>query len=291
MSTKARNWVFVENSQPGALVMALQMEGLPKGVRYICGQLEKGEHEHFQGYMQLEGQQRLSWLKKNVSSTAHFEAARGTPEENHAYCTKEETRVDGPWEWGTIKSQGQRTDLNEVKAALDSGMLEKDIADTYFNTWVHNYRALREYRTITQPPRKGTVETHVLYGGTGTGKSTYAKDNWPGAYYKDPQTEWWDGYAGEKVVILDEHNSAWFKWDTFLTYLNPLGTPVRVPYKGGFHQLLATVFIITSNVIPEEWYKKKDQSHMPALYRRISYFYTFFKNGEEYEHNKQVGYP
>lgn len=286
-----RNWVFVENEGGEGLVQALLSEGLPPGVKYWVGQLEKAPDTgklHFQSYVQLTRQQRMSWLKKNLSATAHLERARGTPQQNKDYCTKEDTRVDGPWEFGTMTTQGQRSDLWEVKEAIDAGATEKSLADDYFTTWCHNYKALREYKSLSVTPRNAPVETHVLYGGSGTGKSTYAKTNWPDAYYKSPQSEWWDGYAGQKVVIFDEHNSAWFKWDSFMTYLNPLGTPVKVEYKGGHHELQATVFVITTNKIPEEWYKTKDQACMSALYRRITYFYTF---QQDHSFNKQIGYP
>ena len=36
------------------------------------------------------------------------------------YCSKEETRVDGPWEFGVDKQPGQRTDLEEIGQLIKS---------------------------------------------------------------------------------------------------------------------------------------------------------------------------
>jgi len=118
---KGRNWCFTEHDLPMLLLYGLQVDGLPAGVRYLCCQLERAPDtgkDHLQGYVQLGTQQRLSWLKVNLSQTAHWEVARGTPDENRAYCSKDQTRQDGPWEFGVLKAQGTRSDLLEVKAAL-----------------------------------------------------------------------------------------------------------------------------------------------------------------------------
>lgn len=90
MGHRSRYWCFTENVYPELIPFALEVEGFPNGIGYLCGQLEKGEHEHFQGYVELEAHQKVSWLKKNLSPTAHFEIRRGTQEEAIAYCCKQD---------------------------------------------------------------------------------------------------------------------------------------------------------------------------------------------------------
>lgn len=45
------------------------------------------------------------------------------------------------------------------------------------------------------------------YGPTGSGKSYEAYYSYPHAYHKSPHSEYWDGYQGEDVVIVDNMDS------------------------------------------------------------------------------------
>jgi len=270
MSTRNRNWCFTENSEPRLLVTALEQEGLPAGIRYVVGQLEQGEHEHFQGYLYLDNACGLRWLQKNLSPTAHFEAARGSYEQNKAYCTKAETRVEGPFEWGEPPSQGKRTDLEEIKAKLDSGTPMKQIAQEHFASYLRYNRGFDRYKILTQAPRQGPVETWLFYGPTGCGKTRKAKEMFPDAYDK-AVGPWWDGYDGQTEVLLDEHNTPWMRWDMLLRMLDPLGLPLMVETKGSTVQLRANKFIFTCNVPPEDWYKdERIRANQAALDRRIT---------------------
>ena len=43
------------------------------------------------------------------------------------------------------------------------------------------------------------------WGETGVGKSKWAFDKFGGeAYWKPPNSKWWDGYEGQSVAIIDE---------------------------------------------------------------------------------------
>lgn len=79
-------------------------EKLQSIAKYYVFQLECGDSEttdHFQGYVYLKGRHRLSWMQSHLNSRAHFEAANGTPEQNTMYCSKSQTKKEGPWIWGT----------------------------------------------------------------------------------------------------------------------------------------------------------------------------------------------
>ena len=71
------------------------------GAVFATGQLEKGESEtvHIQFFIQFtKPGKRMTALKKHCKH-AHFEIVKfnnGADE----YCNKEDTRVDGPWEYG-----------------------------------------------------------------------------------------------------------------------------------------------------------------------------------------------
>ena len=99
-------------------------------------------------------------------------------------------------------------------------------------------------------------ELWVLWGPSGSGKSRYAKEHWPGAFWKTPYTQWWDGYGTHDTVILDD-----FRGDCMrLTDLQRLldWYPLWVEIKGGSLPMLATRYVITSNQHPADWYTRGD---------------------------------
>lgn len=165
---KVRAWCFTENHEPEALVHALQEEGLPTGIRYLVCQLERAPNTrrlHLQGYVQLLAPQRLSWLKKNLSGTAHWARAYGSYDQNEAYCSKAETRVDGPWRFGEATTQGKRKELEEVKDLLDNGVKVADLpAQGYFGSWLRYKKGFDDYVSMNSKrhaPQGVKVEVRV----------------------------------------------------------------------------------------------------------------------------------
>ncbi len=119
-------WLGTENNpKEDSLLSRLEKEPLlPVGVTYLAFQLEEGENgtPHYQVYIELERGQHISWLKGNISETAHWEARRGTGAEASLYCTKDDTRVRGPWVIGEMSmGAGARTDLIHFRDAIQSG--------------------------------------------------------------------------------------------------------------------------------------------------------------------------
>ena len=106
-----RNWLFTINNPTE--------EDDPKEwpTQYVTYQLEKGDEgtPHYQGYVEMSSVCRLAAMKK-LNPRAHWEPRFGTQDEAIAYCTKEDTRVDGPWEQGEKKQQGKRSDLEAACA-------------------------------------------------------------------------------------------------------------------------------------------------------------------------------
>jgi Putative viral replication protein. len=66
---------------------------------------------HIQFFIIFKGQQRISALKKHCPK-AHFTAVK---RDNGAsdYCLKEDTRVEGPWEFGV--KPARRNVVGDVK--------------------------------------------------------------------------------------------------------------------------------------------------------------------------------
>ena len=83
-----------------------------------------------------------------------------------------------------------------------------------------------------------------IYGLPGTGKSYYARQQYPGCYVK-AQNKWWDGYKGEPYVLLDDLDT------DALGHLLKIWMdeyPVENSEAKGSHvPLMHTKFIVTSN--------------------------------------------
>lgn len=83
-----------------------------------------------------------------------------------------------------------------------------------------------------------------MWGEPGTGKTTFARTEYPGSLYIKPQSKWWDGYSGQKTVVLDDLDS-----DCLGHYLKIWGDKWAATgeVKGGTVPLKYDRFIVTSN--------------------------------------------
>jgi len=114
---------------------------------------------------------------------------------------------------------------------------------------------------------------HVYWGRTGTGKSRRAwEDGGMESYPKDPRTKFWDGYSGQKHVIVDEFRGG-IDIAHVLRWLDRY--PVRVEIKGSSVPLCAERFWFTSNTHPSEWWPDLDRATLDAFFRRVEV--TFFE--------------
>jgi len=268
-----RNWCFTINNPE---TCPLNIPDLAEQhISVLLYQLESGlQHtDHIQGYVEFTQPVRMSHLKK-LFPTGHFEKRRGTRLQAVEYVTKEDTRKEGPFiqhhaglsvegYLETVKTGGGGKPLDVIKGLLDDGCGEEQIADEQFATWVRHYKAFREYKLLKTKPRSNFLKLVVVVGPTGTGKSKFAMDQYPGAYWKQ-RSNWWDGYAGQQVVVLDEYYG-WLPFDLLLRLCDRY--PLLLELKGGQVQCVATTVVITSNLSPADWYQK---GYKPALYRRIS---------------------
>lgn len=270
----SRNWCFTLNN-PDSM---LDPEDIPC-LRYLVYQHELGASgtPHFQGYIELSKPQRMAALQAAIPG-AHFETRRGTRAEARAYCMKEDSRIEGPWEEGEWKEggQGARNDLLTVKKALDEGKTNKDIADLYFPQWVRYHRSFEEYRRLKQPQRDWPMIVEVMIGPPGVGKSRTALEENPGAFWKQ-RSKWWCDYAGETCIVLDEY-AGWLPYDLLLRLADRY--PLLLETKGGQTQCLAKKLVITSNRNPLAWYAYFHLNlNYGALKRRITHWRLWSADG------------
>lgn len=120
-----------------------------------------------------------------------------------------------------------------------------------------------------------TIE--VYWGASGTGKTRKAIDENPGAYIltkpNGNSCVWFDGYEGQSCLILDEFYG-WVQYDLLLRLLDRY--PLKVQTKGGFVEMSATKFIITSNKPWKEWYPNiQEQSALERRFREYGHITHF----------------
>lgn len=227
--------------------------------------------EHFQGYLELTVRQRLAAVKTALGDpSVHLEPRKGTALEAKAYCQKDESRKEGtsPVELGEMSSvtPGARQDLLAVKALLDKGSSELEIADAEFPTWARNFRAIERYKRLQLEVRSWKTDLFIICGATGTGKSRVCQETYADAYWK-PRGNWWDGYDAHQTVIIDDFYG-WLPWDLLLRLTDRY--PLTVETKGGSVQFVAKRIVITSNKSPGQWYK--DEIDKSPLQRRTTRF-------------------
>lgn len=96
------NWLCTLNNPEEATATFLEDLFTKSKAVYVCGQLEKGEEgtAHIQYFINFKKPgQRISFLKK-LCPRSHFEPVK-INNGAHTYCMKEDTRVEGPYEFGT----------------------------------------------------------------------------------------------------------------------------------------------------------------------------------------------
>lgn len=235
---------------------------------YLIYQREKcpkTEKLHWQGFVILKKPARLAGAKKIIDDQkAHLEKAIANDEKNIKYCSKEESRVEGPYEFGEKPHQGERTDLKEsAKLAIEGKF--KEIEPVHYMRY---HKGIEKLHELHSKPKVRTIEVTVIHGPTGTGKSHMANELAPNAYWKPPG-QWWDGYNGDTEVVIDEFDPKEHNINDVLRWMDKW--PLKVPIKGGFKNYCCEKLIITSHFNPEEWYPlRKDEimrrvKHNPHL--------------------------
>lgn len=158
-------------------------EGNGTFVKFAIWQKEKGEEtgaEHLQGYLELTKPMRLKQVKAEVfgdeDSAVHLESRKGTRDQAISYCEKNETKLDGPWEYGKRgKTQGYRSDLAEVEEKMKKGISMPQLVNENFCTFVKYSRGLEKAALWLKKTREDRdVKVYVIWGESGTGKTRAA---------------------------------------------------------------------------------------------------------------------
>jgi len=159
----SNRWCFTINNP----AVELPIVDVPERISFMIYQLESGANgtPHIQGYLETSGPRiRRSWLVSNVPwlAQAHVEVARGSASQNIVYCSKPDTRIEGPFRFGLGPAEppgaGARSDLNEVMDLIREGASNMDLFVSHpsvmarYSTWVASFRAsYLESLVVTTP--------------------------------------------------------------------------------------------------------------------------------------------
>lgn len=256
---------------------------------YIIAQEELGDETkriHIQAYFQFKNPLKWSTLQNLLPYGSHIEKPKGSPEENRHYCSKPVKdcrckhcikpggRAPGgsSLESGEIRVQGARTDLIKFKRAIDEGKKEAEIIadEEMFGVWARHPNLFKRYKCAKIVPRRreSPPDVSFYHGATGVGKTRRVFDEHKEDVYIKDSSKWWDGYEGQRCILLDEINphDHW-KIDELLRFLD------RYPYqgqtKGGYVNINSPFIVLTSNKSLEELYPEISSEQMSALERRI----------------------
>lgn len=255
--------------------------------RYFIWQLEMAPSTgkyHYQAYLETTAAVRFSAIQKwEGMEKAHIEKRKGSPGQAIHYCKKPvegcncdkcekertvPTKVDGPWEFGDHVEQGNRTDLDIIHAMCKSNQPLKDIIEYSPSNFIRYHTGISKLRSIYAVPRDFKSRVYFIFGPTGCGKSSMARELvGPTAKWKQPSTIWWPSdYDGTEDVVIDEFKG-WMRYSDLLRAMDQF--PLQVETKGGQVNFAPKNLVITSNVIPTAWYKAETHFSWKEWARRV----------------------
>lgn len=264
--TRSRSYVITYNNpHEDKVTLESFMELIQaSGASRAIAQLERGDNgtPHIQGFFEFENQRYAKSVKKLFfPGQPHIEAAKSAFD-SWVYCSKEDTRIEGPREFGSVplpkKSKGR--DYKEYNLAVVSGGLAQMVEDgkVSIDRYLRIKQSVDAYNIDTRVVQsldtelKSNNEWHV--GPPQCGKSSSVRWRFPNAYRKEAKNKWWDGYTGQDNVIIDEIE---LDADYLGHYLKIWGDHYAFPaeVKGGTINIRPKHIIVTTNYRPDEIFK------------------------------------
>jgi len=266
-------------------------------VGYAAWQLELAPSTgtpHLQGVVFFVRQLRVNIVNRTYFDNRASLTRCDKAEAAISYCTREkngdgtpkraplsEEIVDaGPWTYGNrdfvCEAGSHKRKLAELPADLPSLIDAVHNGEIPVESFGHHQRFLLA-RDMYGLQRTWQTKVLILWGPSGTGKSTLAEHLWPKAYYaqKEHGTSrsqgklWFDGYDRHDVVIIDDYH-----YTLSLTQFKELVSKNghHVPCKGSKVPFLAKLLVILSNDGPDVWWPNQTGTeHYAAAKRRMEH--------------------
>lgn len=266
-----KTWVFTLNNwTPTELDNILHWDV----TRLVVGE-EVGDEgtPHLQGAVTFKRAYRLAALKK-LQSRAHWEIALAADAFN--YCGKDGNmvhRIDN-------RTQGKRRDIDVAYEAVAA----KKPMRAFLAEDKPSYQAIQVFKVaaaMAVPDRVcgedglfPEIDVRWYYGATGTGKSASVYREFMADVYRPLSEKWWDGYTGQRCVLVDDFRPKWCSWERLLQLTDRY--PLTLEVKGGSVAACWTVFVITAPEPPSEMFAAFGED-VRQLTRRIRVVRRFFR--------------
>lgn len=264
----------------------------------LCDEIGEQGTTHTHIYFICENAMLFSTVQK-LFPKAHIEKANGSSKENRDYIRKEgkhetsekkETNlIDTFEEYGEMPLDKSAKNMKVSEQVLQ--MLEDDCSNVEiikafpsYTTKISQLESARQ--TLLEDKNKNCwrdIDTIYIYGETGTGKTRFVMDTfgYPNVYKVTNYDHPFDGYKGEKIILLDEFRSS-LPFGDLLQYLD--GYPCRLPARYSDRTACFTKAFIISNIPLDEQYRNiqaEQKDSWNSFIRRI-------KDIIKYEHNNDM---
>lgn len=244
--SRSRSWQFtVNNFTDSDLTRLAQVECV-----YIVYGKEVAPTTgtpHLQGFVMFENPVRMSTVSDCIPG--HL-----SPVSNKPWCVAEYCKKDGDFtERGTAPKNPGKRERNDWDGYMDlikSGRAT-ELPDRVQITQFRNIQAIEaKYRKIDSTLDWTTPPNEWLWGEKGSGKSTKARLDNPGFYWK-MSNQWWDGYSGEDTVLLEDITKDWPQFASHLLIWADRFS-FRGATKGSTLMLRPKKIVVTSNYSIQE---------------------------------------
>lgn len=276
--SRHRSWCFTINNptpEDARILDSFGNTGIPLRIKYMVWQHEVGDSRtpHIQGYVTFLDSIPFSRAKCVIGPRSHISVARGSAWDNRVYCTKDEGRVEGPYEYGTPPDPPSAAGRNGLTLRTLSESIEDGRIKTIEDVPVvfkikYGIDRISAVLNSIRPSVIREVKVCVIIGSTGIGKSYFVHTHFTDiaeVVYGNCGT-WVHGYVNQDVLLFDEF-AGQVDFSIFLKLLDKY--PVTFEGKGTmFRGSYSKVFIL-SNIPAEDWYLRVSDLQKQSLYRRI----------------------
>jgi len=120
-----------------------------------------------------------------------------------------------------------------------------------------------------KPSDRSTLQNYWIMGPSGSGKSRYCRETWPGFFTK-AMNKWWDGYQKEEVAVLDDVSPKHGEWITYYLKIWADHYVFNAEVKGGMLKIRPAIFVVTSQYSLAEICQDLNPEELLALQRRFT---------------------